>query len=71
LAAFDGFVVDVGEVHDVGDFEAPINQPTLQQILEDEGAEVAYVGVVVDGGAAGVQFSGARCDGGEFFFFAC
>ena len=51
----DGAVVHVGEIHDVEDIVARTLQPAAQQILEQEGAEVADVRVVPDGGAAGIQ----------------
>ena len=51
----DDAVVDIGEVHDVGEAEAAEFEKAAEDVLEDEGAEVADVGVVVDGGAAGVH----------------
>ena len=54
----DDFVVDVGDVHDVIEFVAIGAQPAPKQVIEDEGAEVADVGKVVDGGTAGVHSDG-------------
>jgi hypothetical protein len=48
-------VVDVGEIHDVGEAEAAEFQETAEDVLEDEGAVVADVGIVIDRGAAGVH----------------
>src|SRR5712692_5878319 len=48
-------VVDVGEVHDVVEAEAAELEEAAKDVLEDESAVVADVGVVVDRGAAGVH----------------
>ena len=59
------FVVDVGDVHDVVEGESASAQPTAQQVVEDEGAEVADVGEVVDGGAAGIHLDGVVFEGAK------
>ena len=51
----DDLVVDVGDVHDVLDGDALLLEKAAQEIDVQEGAEVADVAVVVDGGAAGVE----------------
>ena len=61
----DGAVVHVGEVHDVQDVVAARLEPAAQEILEEERPEVADVGVVVDGGAAGVERHASRLNGRE------
>ena len=57
--AADGFVVDVGEIHDAFDRKAAVFKVALEEILEEVGAEIADVGVVVDGGAARVELDHA------------
>ena len=51
----DGFVVDIGEVLHLGDPEPAELDVAAEEILEHVGTEVADVGIVVDGGAAGVH----------------
>ena len=65
----DDAVVDVGEIHDMGKAVAAEFQKAAQDVLEDESAVVADVGVVVDGGAAGVHgdFAGFLRDEGFGF----
>ena len=53
--AADGFVVDVGQIHDALDLEAAVFEVALQEIFEKISAEVADVGVVVDCRAARVD----------------
>ena len=54
-AAADGLVIHVGEVHHAMDLEAAGFEMPLEEVLEDVGAEVADVGVVIDRRAAGVH----------------
>jgi hypothetical protein len=65
----DGFVVDISEVHHAEDMVSPGFEVALEQILKEIGAEVADVGVVVDGGTAGVHADRAslRIEGGKHF----
>ena len=63
----DDLVVDVGDVHDVLDLDALLLKKAAEQIDMDEGAEVADVAVVVDGGAAGVEGEGLAVRRGERF----
>ena len=51
----DDFVIHVGDVHHVIQAVTAGSQPPPQNVDEGEGAEVANVGVAVDGGTAGVQ----------------
>ena len=51
----DDFVVHVGDVHDVAHGVSALAEEPAQKVDGDEGAEVADVSVVVDGGAAGVH----------------
>jgi len=44
----------------VGDFVVVVFEPSFEEVFEEKGAEVADVGVVIDGGAAGVEFDVAR-----------
>ncbi len=62
----DDAVVDVGEIHYMGEAIAAEFQEAAENVLEDEGAVVADMGVVVDGGAAGVHgdFAGFLRDEG-------
>ena len=55
VRAADGLVVHVGEVHHLGHAVAEVAQAAPQQVLEEEGAQVADVDVVVDRRAAGVD----------------
>ena len=62
----DDAVVDVGEVHYMSEAEAAEFEEAAENILENEGAIVADMGEVVDGGAAGVHgdFAGFLRDEG-------
>ena len=51
----DDAVVYVGEIHYVSQAVAAKFQEAAQNVLENEGAVIADVGEVVDGGAAGVH----------------
>ena len=51
----DGLVVHIGEVHHTLHMEAPVFEVPLEEILEDVGAEVPDVGVVVNRRPAGVD----------------
>ena len=53
--AADGFVVHVGQVHDALDAESAVFEMALEKILEEVGAEIADVGMVVDRRSAGVD----------------
>ena len=61
-------VADVGDVHDAVDVIAREAQVLLEHVLHDIGAEVADVGKVVDGRAAGVHLHMAGGVGGELRF---
>src|SRR6266576_2732606 len=65
LSTENGLVVHVGEVHHLGHLVAKVAQAAPQQVLEAEGAEVADVSIVVDGGAAGVDADLAGDEGAE------
>ena len=66
----DDLVVDVGDVHDVLDGYALLANDAAEHVDVEEGAEVADVAVVVDGGAATVHAKGGRADGGKGFDLA-
>jgi hypothetical protein len=68
--ALDRLVVDVGDVHDVGDVEAAKLQESLEQVLEDISPPVADVGIVVDRRPAGVELDLARLDRDELLDLA-
>jgi len=55
LAAADGFVVYVREVHDMRNVVTPVLQPPLEEVFEDKSTEVTYVRVIVDSRSASVQ----------------
>ena len=61
----DDLVVDVGDVHDVLDGHALLADDAAEHVDVEEGAEVADVAVVVDGGAAAVHAQGGAADWGE------
>ncbi len=63
----DGFIVHVGEVHDLFDLVAGVAQGSAQQIFKHIGAEIADVSEVVDGGTAGVESNLAVLDRLEDF----
>ena len=58
-------MADVGDVHHVADAVAVPLQHALEHVLEQEGAEVADVLVVVDRRAAGVQADLAGASGSK------
>ena len=62
LCLANGLVVDVGQVHHLGDVVAEKLQGASQDVLEEEAAEVADVGEVVDRRSAGVHAHMARLD---------
>ena len=62
-------VADVGDVHDAVHAVARKTQVLFQHILHDVGAQVADVGKVVHGRAAGVHLHMAGRMGLEFFLF--
>ena len=66
----DDLVVDVGDVHDVVDGDALLAEEAAEDVDVEEGAEVADVAVVVDGGAAAVHAERGRADGGEGLDFS-
>ena len=61
----DDAVVDVGEIHHVSESVAAEFEEAAEDVLEDEGAVIADVGEIVDGGAAGVHGDFARFLGDE------
>ena len=63
----DDAVVHVGEVHDVIKPVAAVAQPAAQDVLEGEGPQVADVGEVPDGRAAGVHADEAILPRRELF----
>ena len=65
LVGVPGEVTDIGDVHHVTDLEAEILEGLSKDVLDDIGAEVAHVGVVVHGEAAAVHSHPPRLDGGE------
>ena len=66
----DDLVVDVGDVHDVLDGDALLEEEAAEDVDMEEGAEVADVAVVVDGGAAAVHAEYGLADGGEGLGFS-
>ncbi len=66
----DDLVVDVGDVHDVVEGEAVEAGGAAQDVDMQEGAEVADVAVVVDGGAATIEAEGVTVRGEERFVFS-
>ena len=51
----DDLVLNVSDVHDVLELVAALLQEAAQRVDHDEGAEVADVSVVVNGGPAGIH----------------
>jgi hypothetical protein len=62
----DDAVVDVGEIHHVSESVAAEFEEAAENVLKDEGAVIADVGEVVNGGAAGIHgdFAGFLGDEG-------
>ena len=60
--ALDRLVVDVGQVHDLGDPEALCFQVPAQDVFPEERPQVPDVGDVVDRRAAGVEADMSRLD---------
>ena len=58
----DGLVVDVRQVHDLGDVVTEEFQGAPQNVLEEKGAEIADVGEVIDRRPAGVHPHVPRLD---------
>jgi len=65
-----GEVADIRDVHHVPHPEALVQQGPLEDVLEDVRAEVADVGVVVDGRPAGVHAHLVVVDGAELIHAA-
>ena len=63
----DDLVVDVRDVHDVADGDPMLPEGATEDVDVEEGAEVADVAEVVDGGAAGVHTQFAAIGGSEGF----
>ena len=60
-------VAHVGDVLDVDDLSAPFGKGASYPVGHEVGAQVAHVGVAVNGGAASVDAGYARLDGGYCF----
>ena len=65
-----GEVAHVGDVHDVGDVVAVVLSTRRSDVLEDVGAQVAYVREVVDGRPAGVEADFAGDERCKWLFLA-
>ena len=61
----DGFVIHIGQVHDLVHVVARKFQVAVHQVLEHIGPVVAHVGEVVNGGPAGVEADAPGLDGLE------
>ena len=68
LVGVGGQVAHIGDVHDAVHIVSGVAKVLLQHILHDIAAEVADVGKVVDGGAAGVHLHMAGGVGLELLF---
>ena len=66
----DDLVVHVGDVHDVADLHAGQLEEAPEDVDLEEGAEVADVAVVVDGGPAGVHAQCLAVGGDEFVYLS-
>ena len=65
-----GQVAHVGDVHDALDVVALVAQEFLQHVLHEVAAQVADMGEVVDGGAAGVHLHDVGMVGNELLLAA-
>ena len=70
LVAIRNEVSDVGDVHNVGDFEAFAAQETLEQVRHQLRAQVANVGRPVNRWTTGVDPNATRLDRLEFRFLS-
>ncbi len=61
----DDFVVHVGNVHDVADLIAALQQKAMQDVHGDNGAKVADVHVVINRGTAGIHADFVGLSGSE------
>lgn len=66
----DGLVVHVGDVHHVHDPEPAELEEPLEEVFEDIGPEIADMGEIIDGRAAGVELDFARDEGRKRLYFA-
>ena len=66
----DDFVIHVGDVHDVANRHSREFEETAQDIDLEEGAEVADVPVIVNGGSASVHAQRRAVRGGEHVDFS-
>ncbi len=71
LRVADGLVVDVGDVHNVFDGETAVFQVSSEYVIEQECAEVAYVGVSVNGRSARIDGSHPFLYRNKFIFLSC
>src|SRR5439155_2992731 len=67
---FDDAILNVGQVHDLRHPVALLDEHSPEQVLEEKRPKVTNVGVVVDGGPAGVHPNVARLDGQKLFELA-
>ncbi len=67
----DGFIIHIGEVHNLGDVIAAVLKRPAQDIFERIGAEVTDVGIVVDGRATSIHTDIGWIDRFEFLDGAC
>ncbi len=51
-------------------FEAPLDQPTLKQVLEEESAEIADMRIIINRWPTSVHFDFARNQSDKCLFFA-
>lgn len=58
--SFNGFVIDIRDVHDMGNFVAHKCQVPLEKVFEDIRTEVADMGIVINGRAAGIELDFTR-----------
>ena len=63
----DGFIIDVGDVADMADVESKCGEGTAQDVLKDEGAEVADVCTGVNSRATAIHAEGMAVVGVEGF----
>ena len=71
LGFADRFVIDIGEVADMERAQAAGFEGTAEDILEDEGAEIADVGGAIDRGAAAVKAESLAIEWRDFLDFTC
>ena len=69
--AADGLVIDIRQIHDMLDVEIEEAESPFEDVFEGIASEIADVGEIIDGGAAGIKADVVVCDGLELLDAVC